>query len=356
MSPGRPHRSASHIALTCASQLFLGLSSVFCADVRAAPFIYAAITLDDKVAVIDTANDTVLTSIPVAHRPVSVATNDVGTRVYVGSSATNGVSVIDTLTNVVIDTIAVGHAPASMAYAAANQRLYVSDDAGIAVIDSTTGAIVGRITGIKASGFCDSIAVNHSGNRVYVAGGDEYGFGFVWIIDASSGSLIATVPGFAYPCALAVAPDDSAVYVTPGTDPQNPVAMQVLHTADNSVDSTVFPANGWDSSIVLNSAGTRMYVPSGAELLRVIDPASGDLITSMLLAPPAFPFSSSAYAFGAVIVAGTDKLYVADSDSNTVSVCDIVSQQYVHAVTVGNFPNGLAVVSIVDDIFKAAFD
>ena len=356
MSPGRTRRSVSHINLVaCVIQLLLGLSSLFCADVHAAPFIYAAIMLDDKVAVIDTANDTVLTSIPVPHHPVSIATNDVGTRVYVGSAATSNVSVIDTLTNVVVGTIEVEHAPASMAYDSANRRLYVSDDAGIAAIDTTTDAVVGRITGVRATGGCDSIAANHVGNHIYMAGTDEHGNGFVWVIDASNDSVVASVPVFSYPCAVAVAPDDSAVYVTPGNDPQLTLAMLVLHTADNSVDSTAFPANGWDSSIVLNSAGTRMYVPTGAELLRVVDPGSGELVTSMLLAPPAFP-SSSAYAFGAVIVAEANKLYVADSDSNTVSVCDVVSQQYVHAVTVGYFPNGLVVVSIVNDIFKAGFD
>jgi len=356
MSPGRTHRSLSYVALvTSAIPLFLGLSGVFCCDALAAPFIYAAVTLDDKVAVIDTANDTVLTSIPVPHLPVSIATNDVGNRVYVGSAATSNVSVIDTLANAVIDTIAVAHAPVSMAYVAANQRLYVSDDAGIAVIDTTTNALVSRINGVGTTSYCDSIAASHAGNRIYMAGTGEHGNGYVWVIDTSNDSVVASVPVFSYPCAVAVAPDDSAVYVTPGNNPQIPLAMLVLHTADNSVNSTGFTPNGWDSSIVLNSTGTRMYIPSGVELLQVVDPATGELKEPMLLAPPAFP-SSSAYAYGAVIVAEADKLYVADSDSNTVSVGDLKTQLYLHAVTVGYFPNGLAVVSIIDKIFKAGFD
>ncbi len=64
---------------------------------------------------IDTATNTVLTSVPVGDAPLGVATDDRGGRVYVTNLLADTVSVINAGTNRVIATISVGSSPAGVA-------------------------------------------------------------------------------------------------------------------------------------------------------------------------------------------------------------------------------------------------
>ena len=66
----------------------------------------------DTVSVIDTATNTVITTIPVGATPWGVAVTPDGSRVYVANSGDNAVSVIDTISNTVIGSpIPVGSQP-----------------------------------------------------------------------------------------------------------------------------------------------------------------------------------------------------------------------------------------------------
>ncbi|MGE7625325.1 YncE family protein [Viridibacillus sp. NPDC096237] len=62
-------------------------------------------TPDNMVSVIDTATNTVFTTIPVGLKPVGTAITPDGTLVYIVNKGSNTVSVISTATNTVIDTI-----------------------------------------------------------------------------------------------------------------------------------------------------------------------------------------------------------------------------------------------------------
>ncbi len=71
----------------------------------AAPNAYIANTGDDTVSVVDTATNTVVTTINVGNEPGGTAVSPDGNRVYVANRASNTISVIDTTTNTVIATI-----------------------------------------------------------------------------------------------------------------------------------------------------------------------------------------------------------------------------------------------------------
>ena len=73
--------------------------------------LYVANEGPDTVSVIDTATNTVVTTVPVGDRPQGVAVNPAGTRVYVANNYANSVSVIDTATNTVVATVPVGDNP-----------------------------------------------------------------------------------------------------------------------------------------------------------------------------------------------------------------------------------------------------
>jgi YVTN family beta-propeller protein len=65
----------------------------------------------DRVAVIDTATNTVIATTPVGSFPVGVSVTPDGRKVYVANSGDNNVSVIDTARNTVTTTIPVGGSP-----------------------------------------------------------------------------------------------------------------------------------------------------------------------------------------------------------------------------------------------------
>ena len=79
----------------------------------AAPFAYITNTNSNSVSVIDTATNTVVTTVPVGFAPLGVAVNPTGTQVYVANYSPSNVSVIDTATNTVAATVAVGALPAA---------------------------------------------------------------------------------------------------------------------------------------------------------------------------------------------------------------------------------------------------
>jgi YVTN family beta-propeller protein len=70
---------------------------------------------NNLVAVIDTATNTVVATIPVGSGPIGVAIRPDGARVYVTNDNSDTVSVIDTTTNTVVATIPVGSGPVAVA-------------------------------------------------------------------------------------------------------------------------------------------------------------------------------------------------------------------------------------------------
>lgn len=69
----------------------------------------------ERVLVIDTATNTVVTEVPVGVEPRGIATTPDGAFVYVTNDFADNVSIIDTKTNTVMTTIPVGHFPVGIA-------------------------------------------------------------------------------------------------------------------------------------------------------------------------------------------------------------------------------------------------
>jgi YVTN family beta-propeller protein len=122
-----------------------------------------------SVSVIDTATNVVIATIPVGFLPVHLAVNSAGTRVYVtnldsvvdGAVTVHGtVSVIDTATNTVITTVPAGDQAARLAINPAGTRLYVQstivvpgDENLISVIDTTCNTVIGTISQAAIGGY-----------------------------------------------------------------------------------------------------------------------------------------------------------------------------------------------------------
>ena len=95
--------------------------------------VYVASNSNNNVAVIDTATNTVVATIPVGSNPYGVSINPAGTRLYVVNRSSNNVSVIDTATNSVVDTVAVGSSPVGFGNFIASPPAVVVDAAPVPV-------------------------------------------------------------------------------------------------------------------------------------------------------------------------------------------------------------------------------
>ena len=102
--------------------------------------------INNKLHVIDTSNNQVISSITVGGVSMGVAINPSSTRVYVGSS--NTVSVIDTGINQVVATVPMEIFPHNLVVNPSGTRVYVThyDSSKVSVIDTGTHSVVVSIT------------------------------------------------------------------------------------------------------------------------------------------------------------------------------------------------------------------
>jgi YVTN family beta-propeller protein len=174
---------------------------------------------------------------------------------YVAHAGVNNVSVIDTSTDKVVATILVSNVY-DVAVNLAGTRVYVANGniggtvSMVSVIDTSINQVVATIPVVGNSS--GPIAVNPTGNRVYVAG---YNSGYVVnVIDTGTNSVIATIPtGHAND--IVINPADTRVYVATGGAGG---MVSVIDTSTNKVAATI-PLGTWQAdSMIVNPTGTRL--------------------------------------------------------------------------------------------------
>ena len=193
--------------------------------------VYVVDADDRTLSLVDTASNTVITTItdlPVNPRKVAVSPD--GTRLYlVSNNDSQGFTVIDTSDNSVVTTVDLD--ARDLAVSPDGTRVYLAQDTAVAVVDTTTNAIIATIP-VGSTTFQGGVAVNSDGSRVYATNQDD---DTVSVIDTSTNTVVATVAVGSAPANLAISPDDSVVYVPNLEDG----TVSVIDTASNTVISTV---------------------------------------------------------------------------------------------------------------------
>lgn len=249
---------------------------------QAEPFAYVPSFTFGKVSVIDTADQRVVTTVPVGIWPVNVAVNPVRPRVYVANTYSDSVSVIDTTSHTLLATVSAGDSP-------------------------------------------NAIAVDAAGDRVYVAAMYD---NKISVIDAASNQVIASVPTATWPSGIALNPAGTLAYVTHSSDP----TMSIVDTTSNTVvDRVRLGSNAL--SIAINRAGTRAYI-GGYSSVMVFDTTSRSVLTSIAVGNT--PLDIAVHPNGKTV-------YTSNRDSNTVSVIDTATNTVVATVPVDTRPQGIAV-------------
>jgi YVTN family beta-propeller protein len=103
--------------------------------------------ISGTVSVIDTTDDTVITTIPVGVGPLEVLYCPLNDRIYVTNMGDGTVSVINPNLNTIVATVAAGVQPRYMTYCAATRTIWVSDFVGfvITIIDAATNTVSATI-------------------------------------------------------------------------------------------------------------------------------------------------------------------------------------------------------------------
>jgi len=192
---------------------------------------------------------------------------------------------------------------------------YFATAAGkLLVVDTATNVVAATVT-VGTNPY--AAVVNRGGSRVYVS---NFGSNSVSVIDTFTNAVIATIPVGAGPQGLAVSPSGTRMYVasfTAGT-------VSVIDAGTNSVITTIPAAGAVD--VVVNHAGTRLYVAYGAGVA-VVDTAT-NLVTGSI---PRGALST----FGSIAISRDDaRLYAWADGSASVAVIDIGTSSVVAAIPI----------------------
>jgi YVTN family beta-propeller protein len=287
----------------------------------ATPLAYITDVQRSKVFVVDTATNSIAATIWIPpNLSDHVVVDPAGTRVYVQERG--GLAVIDTATNTLAGRIATGGFLQGMDLSPTGTRLYVAeqDSRSLFVIDTGTNAVIAAVP--LGSRNPIGVAVNSAGTRVYVA--NSYS-NSVSVVDAQTNTLVTSISVGEEPVGVAVLPGDARAYVAN----RRSGTVSVIDTAVNAVVATVV-VEGGPAFLRANFAGTLVYVTNQYDQrVSVIDTRANQLVGIIPVGD---------YPTGIDIHPDGTRLYVANKFSGSVSVIDTGRNTVVATITVGGVP------------------
>lgn len=295
---------------------------------------------NNKVSVIDTSTNTVITTIPVLtpdNITKVIAITPDGRFAYV-TNLFDVVAVIDTCTNTVVKTITVGDFPSGIAITpngkfayVANSGLATSSSGTVSVIDTSTNLVVTTIPVGR-----DPVGIAITPDSFYVlvtiAKSDN-----VSVIDTTTNTVVATIPVGDFPQGIAITPNGNFAYVANqgGTSLSSTVSVINLNT--NTVIATITVGLG-PSNVAITPDGKFIYVTNvGDNTVSVIDTGTNTVVKSI-------PIASC--PFGIALTPAGDFAYVTRACDNNVSVIDTSTNTVVDTFPVGRSPLGIAIANI----------
>lgn len=239
----------------CALILLILLPAVFLARPAAAePLVYVAMPDQNAVAVIDIANNTVISTIPVGSHPGKVAVSPDGNTIYATNLDSASVSVIDAASATVVATITVGARPWGLALAPDGSRLFVANyDSGSISVINTISLTTEATVAVGAQP--DGVAVSRDGSRIWVS---HYYPPLVTVIDAAT--LNATILSYVeLPYGpsdladLAVSADGSRIFTTTHYD--GSAAVLVIDSSTGLVTNIIWIGGHYAQGIAVAPDG-----------------------------------------------------------------------------------------------------
>ncbi len=285
----------------------------------------------NSVSVINTAINSVVTTIPVRNLPFAISVSHDGSLVYVAHFIGSYVTVISSSTNKVIDTIPVLAAGSiSLATSPDGKLLYVGTGRPpsngntqyiVQVIDILSKSLITNIV-VGQNPF--DILVSPDGSRIYTANG---GSNNVTVINATTNTVITTVPVDVGPREMVLSLDGSKLFVVNS----NTNTVSVIDLVSYSVTATI-PVGLAPISIALSPDGSRIFVVNNqSNDVSVINTATNSLVSSTFIPVGKTPEGVSFTPDG-------KEAYVVNSGSNSVSVINTATNIVSTTITGGAMP------------------
>jgi len=291
------------------------------------PKAYVGLFKDDAVAVIDTVQNKVLSTIAVPKGPHGLVVTPDGRKVYVSSDGASTVSVIDTAADRVVASIDVGANPHGLAVSGDGSRVLVlgwgSNRA--LIIDTATDRVIGQVPVAQPH----NGTLSRDGRTGWVAS-QQQGATALVRLDLSIWKEVARVPLDTTPRGLELSPDGRRVLFTlAGVN-----AIQVLDTATNRIVRQI-PVGASPHYAPFTPDGRwALAVVQGPGELAILDTVNSTLAGTVAVGKaPHWSMSSSDGRMA----------YVTNEGSNDVSVVDLASRAVTATIPVGNAPRKIAV-------------
>jgi gliding motility-associated-like protein len=305
------------------------------ANIRAVPltngFAYIANAVSDNVTVINAQTHAPVGTIAVGALPAGVAVSPDGAKVYVtnNNNRTIGleigsVSVINAATNTVEASITVGKNPIGIAVSPDGKNVYVANSTGdfVSVINTASNTVVREINGVSGA---LSIAVSADGEKLFVAADGSNG-GRFYIIQASNGQILHTLPIPLKPAGIVCTPDSKYVYVT------NSYSNHVsVINAETRVISSVTVGNS-PYGIAISPNGKTVYVANSDDASKSISIINTENnFVSATITVPSHPFGVSVSPNG-------EDLYISCGTPNGAFVMSTATNVVSPPIAVGLSP------------------
>jgi YVTN family beta-propeller protein len=282
--------------------------------------------------------------IPVGQAPGEIAISRDGRRAYVTNEDSNNVSVINLKTRAIAAVVRVDTAPRGVAVSPDNRRIYVSNNGGnaqhlgtVSVIDSKTYRVL-RTTPVIASP--ENVAIAPDGSTMWVTGrGAAPMRGAIETFQLPALELISGLQGYGEAAedqgadGVAVVDALTGNRVWGATYP----GMGLVYFYEqgcavaNCRYQVLVGAN--PQGLAFNANGSRAYVANAdSDTVSVIDLGSR-LVTANI------PVGSSPYG----VAVGPSKAFVTNFDSDSVSVIDLATNTVTQQIPVGDGPSGIAI-------------
>jgi YVTN family beta-propeller protein len=263
---------------------------------------------------------TLIADIKVGKIPVDIAVNPTTNKVYVANRDSNTLSVIDGKTNSnATKNIQVGAKPIRIAVNPTTNKIYVANygDGTVSVIDGNTNSVIANLT---IGGRLFAVAVNPNTNKVYVANDDS---NFVYIIDGNENIVTKMLKIFftniKFP-KIFVNPNTNKVYI-----PLNDI-KRIYSIDGNTNNIAIIPLDILEqlSEIAINVNRNEIYIANyRSGTVYVIDGNTNNIVAEIDVGVKKFPDVMS-------IDPITNKLYMVHSDprsEGTVSVIDVQAKK-----------------------------
>jgi YVTN family beta-propeller protein len=312
-----------------ASLLALGSLPVAAQQATAAvaPKAYIGLFKDNAVAVLDTATNTVMKTIPIPAGPHGLVVTPDGRWVYASSDGDSVVSVIDTSSDKVTATIDVGTMPHGLAITPDGSRVLVAGFGTdqVEAIDTSTNSVVWQVPVPQPH----NIGITPDGLTAYAAS-QKPGEQALAIIDVAGGTQTGSIALDKTPRALNVAPGGAQLAFTlAGVD-----ALQILDLSSQQLSTQIPTGASPHHPLFTPDSKLGLVVSQGPGTLDVFDPAS-------LQPTGSIKVGTMPHWIG--VTSDSRWAYVTNESSNDVSVVNLADRTVKATVPVGNAPRKIVI-------------